>query len=303
LHEQLTTLKGNQKRLGAIVFIYLSGISTITVYGIWSGPLGGFLTPGGIAQIPIGITAFTFGIAITLMCRTNCNRNEDHTLRFFFFGSIVICLLGVFYAYSKTSTPGQFWTVPYYPAKMTITILLIVLAFLIGIVFSDEGSQSHDSGGRFVSQILVCGSVIALIAWNSYSWQFQNGYMGNTEGVIKSLMENESEALDVDSVLEMVSKNLKEERSILYLSETYDGELNTRWINSLSMNWTDENWAAWQVIRQTIESGNAPKPQILPLEHFLVVTDDYEIFDKYKLDRFEFESFCFFDDSHNLVCR
>ena len=117
------------------------------------------------------------------------------------------------------------------------------------------------------------------------------------------MLRNDSEAVDVDSVLKIVSKNLKEERNILFLSETYDGELNTRWINSLSMNWTDENWAAWQAIRQTIESGNAPKPQIPSLDRFLIVTDEYEMIDKYKLDGFEFENFCFFDDSHNLDCR
>jgi hypothetical protein len=126
--------------------------------------------------------------------------------------------------------------------------------------------------------------------------------MGNTQGVIKSLMVDAKEVVDVNSVLELVSKNSKEELNILYLSETHESELNTRWINSLLMNWTDENWTRWRMIRQTIESNNAQKHQMPFSDSFLIVIDDYKMINKYSLDKFEFENVCYFDEMRILVC-
>jgi len=302
LFEEYMSLKSRHKLLGAITVLYLSGISIITIYGIMSGPLGGFLTPGGIAPVPIGITSLIFGLSIMLMNVYNSNRIEDHTLRIFFFGSIGICLVGISYAFAKTNVPGEFWAIPYYPAKMTITVVLLVLVLLIDLVFADERNFAHDSRVRFTNRLLVCGSVAALIAWNSYSWPFASGYMGNTQGVIKSLMVDAKEVVDVNSVLELVSKNPKEELNILYLSETHESELNTRWINSLLMNWTDENWTRWRMIRQTIESDNAQKHQMPFSDSFLIVTDDYKMINKYSIDKFEFENVCYFDELRILVC-
>jgi hypothetical protein len=302
LFEKYMSLKSRHKILGAFTVLYLSGISIITVYGIQSGPLGGFLTPGGIAPVPIGITALIFGISIALMNQPDSDRAEDHTLRFFFFGSIGICLVGISYAFENTNIRGEYWEIPYYPAKMTITVVLLVLVFLIDLVFADKGRQFNESRVKFINRLLVCGSVAALIAWNSYSWPFANGYMGNTEGVIKELIKDAREVVDVNSVLELVSKNPKEELNILYLSETHESELNTRWINSLLMNWTDENWTRWRMIRQTIESDNAQKHQMPFSDSFLIVIDDYKLIKKYSIDEFEFENVCHFDEMRILVC-
>lgn len=302
LIKKLMSLNKAQKFLGAIIFLYLIAISAITVYGIWSGPLGGFLTPGGIAPVPIGLTALIFGLSITLMNFLYLNRTEEHTLRIFCFGAIGICLVGISYAFIQTNIPGEYWAIPYYPAKMTITVVLIVLVFLIGLVFSDKRNQPYDSRVTFMNRLLVCGSVAALIAWNSYSWPFKNGYMGNTEGVTKSLIVNTSEVVDVNFVLKTISENPNKELNILYLSETHESELNTRWINSLLMNWTDENWAGWRMIRQTIETNKAPYGQALIPESFLVVADTYEVINKYGLDKFEFANVCYFDETGILVC-
>lgn len=299
---KLKLLKMSKKYLGVTAFFYMSGISLITVYGIQSGPLGGFLTPGGIAPVPIGITAVIFGISIALMNQPKSNRTEDHMLRFFFSGAICICLVGISYAFENTNIPGEYWAIPYYPAKMTITVVLLVLVFLIDLVFADKGRQLKESGVRFTNKLLVCGSVVALIAWNSYSWPFANGYMGNTKGVIKELIKDAREVVDVNSVLKLVSMKPKEELSILYLSDTHESELNTRWINSLLMNWTDENWSAWQMTRRIIESDDSQSHQIPLPDRFMVVTDDYEMIKKYNIDKYEFKNVCFFDEIHTLVC-
>jgi hypothetical protein len=299
---RLKSLKMSRKFLGAIAVLYMIGISIITVDGIRSGPLGGFLTPGGIAPVPIGITALIFGISMTLMNLPNSNRTEDNMLRFFCFGAIGICLVGISYAFVKTNIPGEYWAIPYYPAKMTITIVLIVLVFLFDLVFADKRTQLYESRVAFINKLLVCGLVAALIAWNCNSWPFANGYMGNTEGVTKSLMANASEVVDVNSVLELVSEYPDKELNILYLSETHESELNTRWINSLLMNWTDENWARWRMIRQTIETNKVQHGQALIPKSFLVVGDNYEVIRTYGLDKFEFENVCFFDEMNIRVC-
>lgn len=302
LLSKLKLLKMSNKLLGSLAVLYMSGISVITVHGIRSGPLGGFLTPGGIAPVPIGITALIFGISLALINLPNSNQIEDNTLRFFLFGAIGMCLLGISYAFEKTNIPGEYWFIPYYPAKMTITVVLLVLVFLIDLVFADKGMQLYDLRVRLINRLLVCGSVAALIAWNSFSWPFANGYMGNTQGVIKELIKDAREVVDVNSVLELVSNNPNEGLNILYLSETHESELNTRWINTLLMNWTDENWSAWQMIRQIIESDDAQNHQIPYPDRFLVVTDDYEMINKYNLDKFDFENVCFFDEIQILTC-
>lgn len=101
--------------------------------------------------------------------------------------------------------------------------------------------------------------------------------MGRLEDSIQSWVRGEQLVVDADGVAFLSRQNLGGSRAVLYLSDRFESELNTRWINSLKLGWSDKNWDTWSQIRQYIVDGNYydADAKIIETETTVVIRESY----------------------------
>jgi len=89
----------------------------------------------------------------------------------------------------------------------------------------------------------------------------------------------------------------------MYLSDNYECELNTRWINSLDLNWNDDNWGNWMKARQLIEEEKYGEAAEIIDGRFVLVIDNYAKFRGNPGAFSVFRNICVIDVMRNNTCR
>jgi hypothetical protein len=197
---------------------------------------------------------FVFGVSIALAIARKHGHNNDSIKQITVCGIAALAIAGISYSFLRTNEPGSLWVPSYYPTKLAISVLIVLTTILI--IQMVQKIESGDSKIRYSLNVLVVVTAISALVVSSYnSWPFSQGYMGTTQGVIKSLNRETSEVVDGDSVLQAYQFVKETDMSGLYLSDAHESELNTRWINSLNLNWNDTNWGEWVTARQLIDEG------------------------------------------------
>jgi hypothetical protein len=286
-----------------VLTICISGLILITLNGMLSGFNGGqFLTPGGIAPLPVGTTMFIFGISIALSINSEHRYCDDSTIRIIICGISALALAGISYSLLKTNEPGKLWVPSYYPTKLAISVLIVLITLLIVQIV--QKIETGDSRIRHsLNALLVVAAISALVVSSYNSWPFSQGYMGTTQGVIKSLKSGTSEVVDGDHILQVYESVRDSNMSVLYLSDTHESELNTRWINTLNLNWTDNNWGEWITARQLIDDGNLDDALKIVDPKFVLVIDNYARFETNAIAFGAFNNMCVFDSRQKINCR
>jgi hypothetical protein len=283
--------------------IYISVLIVITLRGILSGYGGGqFLAPGGIAPLPVGTTMFVFGVSIALaIARTNDNYN-DSIRQIIVCGIAALAIAGISYSFLRTNEPGSLWVPSYYPTKLTISVLIVLTTLLI--IQMVQKIESGDSKIRYsLNALVVVAAVSALVVSSYNSWPFSQGYMGTTQGVVKSLKDQKSEVVDGESVLQAYESVKNSKLSALYLSDDHESELNTRWINTLNLNWNDVNWGKWMNARHLIDEGKFAEASIIMNGEFILLLDNFSVFSRDPNAFSEFERLCVIDLVRENGCR
>jgi len=262
-----------------------------------------FLEPGGIEPLPIGATMFIFGIVLGVLFK-NIDRNSSNSMSSIaLVGCIIVAISGLLIAYYKTRVPGQFWYLPYYPTKLTISVLVLSFIFLVDrLIFA--GDSDSKSTMRSAGEILVVLiSAVVLIAPTYKPWPFSQGYMGNTEGVIRSLVAKNSEVVEGNTVL--IARDFIREQKLsgLYLSDVHESELNTRWINSLNLYWTDVNWAEWFKSRALIDEGRLDEAATILNGKFVLIIDNFAKFNNDPIAFDVFKNVCVINKTRGSFCR
>jgi len=258
--------------------IYLSILTFIALQGMLSGYGGSqFLVPGGIAPLPVGTSMFIFGISIALSITSKHHYFDNSINQMTVFGITTLAIAGISYSFLRTNEPGKLWTPSYYPTKLAISVLIVMVILLI-----IQMMQKFEVGDSKIRHSLIAFLVVAalssLVVASYNTWPFSQGYMGTTEGVIKSLRSQKSEVVDGESVLQAYEFVKNSKLSALYLSDDHESELNTRWINTLNLNWNDMNWGKWMMNRQLIEEGKIDEASQIMNNDFVLLIDNYSQF-------------------------
>ena len=231
-----------------------------------------FLTDGGIESIPASF--FIFLLAFYLVPLAVMILIFARQIPFII--SLMLYVIAAFgiAAYSLSHVHK----LAYYPTKFVITLVLMVVGLVIATL-----SQVEIRWVRNVFLgILVClGSTYLL--FQPKSEVFLTAFMGEAPTVLESAREAKLEVVDSKTVVELSNLSRQIAMPVLYISKVHESELNTRWVNTLSLNWNDQSWTDWMRLRNLIseekyvdlgkkEVGNS----------VVIVTDDINVYRQIK---------------------
>lgn len=280
-YSELTeSLRNSSRRnllCSCLLLMYLGFLDAIALYGTVSYSYTGFLSPGGIAPLPVGTTMFIFGITSLLLIQSNTNTNRSLAIALIAQTLVIIAVGGMVYAHYTLNVPGELWLIPYYPAKLATTVLLVVLVLLIDhVIVRTEFSNVHLVVS--IQKIFLLTVAIGSLVLSSYnSWPFSQGYMGTTSGVIKSMRADTDEVVDGDLIIYWKEASKLSGKPVLILSATQESELNTRWVNSMLFNWSQTTWDRWRAARTQIDLEEYREASSMVLDQFLLITNQNEI--------------------------
>jgi|694.fasta_scaffold04872_15 hypothetical protein len=244
---------------------------------------GHFLVDGGIAPLPIGTTMFIFGLAGSLLSRTHPPKIGKGEAALVAQGLVITATACMVYAHYKTSQPGQPWYVPYYPTKLTIMVVLIVMVLLIDQVFPLKNTKTENFFQTLQGAFFVFASVIALVVAGHNDWPFSGGFMGTTLGVVSTFSDGLSnDDIQGNLVLDWVDASNQVDRPVLVMMDANDSELRTRWVNSLTFRWTDENWGPWMSANNFIRTGEFTEATKILFDRFLLITNQKSLVDSFQ---------------------
>ena len=261
---------------GLLTLIALTGLRS-------SVDSGHFLVDGGIAPLPVGTTMFIFGLAGSFLNRTHLEINGRGVPSLVAQGLITVATAGMVYAHFETSQPGQAWYVPYYPTKLTVMVLLIVMVMLIDQAFPLKNTKNENFIQTLQGVFFVFASVIALVVAGHNDWPFSGGFMGTTLGVVSTLNDGLSnDDIQGNLVLDWVDASNQVDRPALVMMDANDSELRTRWVNSLTFRWTDENWGPWMSANNFIRTGDFSEATKILFDRFLLITNQKSLVDSFQ---------------------
>lgn len=278
LIESLRKLPRRNLLFSCLLLLYLGFLDTVALFGALSYlPNSGFLSLGGIAPLPVGTTMFIFGITSLLLIQSDPNTKRSLATSLITQALVAIAVGGMVYAHFTLNVPGEHWLIPYYPTKLATSVLLVVLVLLIDHVIV-RLNYSKINLVVNIQQIFLLTIAIGSLVLSSYnSWPFSQGYMGTTSGVIKSMRANTDEVVDGDLIIKWIEASKLSDKPVLILSATQESELNTRWVNSMTFNWSQTTWDLWRVARTQIDLGVYREASSILLEQFLIITNQNEV--------------------------
>jgi hypothetical protein len=147
----------------------------------------------------------------------------------------------------------KYHAVPYYPAKIIMALVTAQLTLFL-VTFSKDRAQWAKRS--FVGGHLTGLAIFFLMQVSAYpvsAMTYTYGYMGRPVEVAKSMINGRDEYVDGQAILTTTSRNYEAGTIVLYLSDKFESELNTRWINSLTFNWNDRAWGEWIQLRAFID--------------------------------------------------
>jgi len=277
--------------MSAIGVAFFGGILVwLPLYGLLFRYGGSrFLANGFFAPIPLGATLLLFGLTMA----TNLSGSKPNSVHRqisilgTWYVSIGLLVLGI--AWIGTYEPGKQWFVPYYPQKLLAAIVLLLCVFMLVVMarIRAENLVSVFQVWFHRAMVMVVASLFVFGGINR--WPFTGGYMGSTYGVIKSILTGEPAVVDGKLVLDWVDQAQRVDRPVLVISSSRESELNTRWVNLLTLRWSDKTWGGlnhegaretdetfvgWIDAREFIESGDFISAQKILSNGFLLITDD-----------------------------
>jgi hypothetical protein len=226
---------------------------------------------------------FIFGLAGSLLSRTHLPKNGKGEAALVAQGLVITATACMVYAHYKTSQPGQPWYVPYYPTKLTIMVVLIVMVLLIDQVFPLKNTKTENFFQTLQGAFFVFASVIALVVAGHNDWPFSGGFMGTTLGVVSTFSDGLSnDDIQGNLVLDWVDASNQVDRPVLVMMDANDSELRTRWVNSLTFRWTDENWGPWMSANNFIRTGEFTEATKILFDRFLLITNQKSLVDSFQ---------------------
>jgi hypothetical protein len=289
----------------------------LPLYGVLSR-FGGskFLVEGFFAPIPLEATMLLFGLTMV----TNLSGSKPNSVhrRIAILGTwyVSIGLLALGIAWIGTYEPGQQWFVPYYPQKLLAAIVLILCVFMLVVMAT---LRAEILGSMFQiwchrAMVMVVASLFIFGGINR--WPFTGGYMGSTHGVIKSILTREPAVVDGKLVLDWVDQAQRVDRPVLVIISSRESELNTRWVNLLTLNWSDKTWGGrnheavkatdeifvgWIDAREFIEAGDLISAQAILSNEFLLITDDSNLIQSFDRNHLPIQ-YCLYSIGELPVC-
>jgi len=145
----------------------------------------------------------------------------------------------------------------YYPIKILVAITC--MAITVAAFGNKKESPLVDNAtvirGLATAALVVCFSFTQTFWYSERSIIFRGGYMGRIDKAVISWSQSEDQVVDAKTVSRVFSSHLRDTDGVLYLSDRFESELNTRWINTVRWQWTDTNWERWHKLRQLISDG------------------------------------------------
>jgi hypothetical protein len=284
-----------------LVLLFLLGL--IAFGGIVSGyGTGHFLAAGGIAPLPIGTTSLIFGMAAFLNFPAANDVVEKRFLAVMLSGLVLAASTGISYAFLKTQRAGEHWFVPYYPTKVAVLTMLICVLFQAEFITESVATRPRKLRVETTRLLLIVGSFVALLYAGFNRWPFTQGYMSTVPGVFYSVRHKQVEPVEGGLVMSWVRASNKVNRPVLVLSKNHESELNSRWVNSLTLRWNDDSWGTWIAVRDAISTGKLSDAQRVASSELLIVSDDRQLI----ADLGSFGNgvlYCLFDESRLGGCR
>jgi hypothetical protein len=219
-----------------------------------------FLADGGIEYLPTRYTIIVFTLLFVVAAVLFLG-HKDFGLLVVLFGCTFIALTAGWYSIEKVER------LAYYPTKIIITATLVGAAVVIATV----GARARTSSGLFFLLTVVSGSAMAL---QPESQTFRTAYMGTTPTVFSSIIKGRPEVVDGTTIMTLVDHALHLKKPILLVSRFRESELNSRWVNTLSMHWTDKSWSDWMRVSALITSDGYTALQSLPEDLDLAIATD-----------------------------
>jgi hypothetical protein len=256
-----------------LLFMGSIGLIAIAARGIFSQyGTNQFLAPGGIEPLPAATTFFIFGAALFLISNLKTDSNVLHSISLASITLVTIACAGVSYSVWQTGL------IMYYPTKLATSVFVIVL-FLFSLQLNQ--TLKLDSIAKTAAlQIFAASMVVTYIGLNPTI--FKTAYMGSGKGVMSALKGGRAEVVDGSIVLALTKVSKSQNRPILVLLPERDSELNTRWVNLLSGNWTDTTWISWTKIRTLVlENKLAEAAGELNASKFIVASRDGGLIKKF----------------------
>jgi hypothetical protein len=207
------------------------------------------------------------------------------------------------YAFMKIHVPGEQWFLPYYPTKVSIAVLILAITYLIRYLVLEDLSAEHIKFAGYLRKSVILVSLIVIILGTGNEGPFSGGFMGSTRGAIESIQNSNDEVVDGESIQIALEYAQKLQKPVLYLSDRHDSELNTRWINSILFEWTDENWGKWMSARSAIEEGEFAKASDFINERLILIIDNYSSFKKDPAPFKVFRDICVINETRRNTCR
>lgn len=176
------------------------------------------------------------------------------------------CLLGItlvaVYSIEKVNR------LTYYPTKVIIVFVML----LASIVISSLSSINLYPARQFIFCILAYLAAVNLF-FQPQEKVFTTAYMGKANTVLQSAFKGESVVVNANAVKRVSMYAKSKRKPVLFLSNLNESELNTRWINTLSLQWNDATWSGWLNLREQIEKQNFSSLSD-SLANMIIVTDN-----------------------------
>ena len=255
----------SMQSLLAVVFcllLYLPIKATSRSYGSSQ-----FFVDGGIEPFPLSyftLLALLFLVPLALTSLFDNIASVGCAL-------LIGCLIGgvslVVYSFSRVDG------LTYYPTKVIISTLLIIFSVSLVLVAPVISSTFR------VSLFFIIFYMVATYAlFQPNSTIFVTAFMGEVPTVISSALNEDSGVVDPNRVSNLRVESQRSDLPILYISDSNESELNTRWVNVLSFHWTDETWGLWTEVRTLISNQTYAQMEGL-MGKILIATDQLQLFE------------------------
>jgi hypothetical protein len=243
--------------------LYLPYRATTRSYGASQ-----FLTDGGIEYLPTTffIILFVLFVVPLMLLYLSFARQKQLVLSTLLY---VVAAFGTA-AYSL----GHVQKITYYPTKVIVVFMLMVVGSLVASL-----SQVAATAVRNTIFALVLCLAFAYVFVQPKSEVFKGAFMGETPKVLNSARSVKLEVVDSNSVIKLSEFSQVNSAPILYVSNAYESELNTRWINTLSLQWNDQSWSEWMQLRTLIVEEKFADLKMRKVgSGVMIVTDDENLF-------------------------
>lgn len=225
-----------------------------------------FLADGGIEPLP-GNFFLLLGSAAFLIFILIVQRVKDRR------PAVSILLVGCVCGATTTYSISKLDKIAYYPTKLLITGMLILAVFLIlGI------QKIEDKKARSAANCLLVLLTVGYAFFQPRETIFTGPFMGDLPHSLREARNATPVIVEGGAIYSLAIEATRAKKAILYLPKAQESELNTRWINTLSGQWTDETWTAWMQTRNALIS-NDFKNAIASADDslLLIATDDVEL--------------------------